>query len=114
MLESLIPAPRKLEVSVAYLNAPPEAVWNYVRHADLGQSPLARALFALRTLPSRLVGASTDSGPGVRIDALRSTAEHPGFQVLAENAPHQFAVGAIGKVWQLDIPFLHVDGPGAY
>ncbi len=114
MIESLIPAPRKLETNVTYLDAPPEVVWDYVRHADLAQSSLVRALFKLRTLPSKFLGGSAEEKPRITIDEMRSTPEQPGFQVLADDPPHQLVVGAIGKVWQLDIPFLHVDGPEAY
>jgi len=44
----------------------------------------------------------------LRIDDLVSSAERPGFQVLHDHPPHEIAVGAIGKVWQPDIPFAHV------
>ena len=113
MLEYFIPVPRKVETNSVDLAAPPALVWDHIRHADLGDSPLVRALFALRTLPSRK-GHATVQPSGFRIDNLRSTLERPGFQVLAEEAPHELTIGAIGKVWQLDIPFVHVDGPDAY
>jgi hypothetical protein len=54
MLEHLIPLPRKLEVDTLDLAALPAAVWDHIRHVDLGDTPFMRALFALRTLPSRL------------------------------------------------------------
>ncbi len=113
MLEHLIAAPRKLEVDSVDLAAPPPAVWDHLRHGDLGVHPFVRALFALRTLPSRLLGAPTEP-PGLHLDDLRSTPELPGFQLLGEDAPHELTVGAIGKVWQLDIPFVHVDDAEAY
>jgi hypothetical protein len=49
----------------------------------------------------------------LRLDAIASSAEHPGFQILIDE-PREVVVGAIGQVWQLDIPFVHVDGPAAY
>lgn len=113
MLDRLVPAPRKVEVNTVDLAATPAVVWNHLRHGDLGDSPFSRALFSLRTLPSRLGGGSPEP-PVLRIDRLRSTPELPGFQLLAEEPPRELVVGAIGKVWQLDIPFVHVDGPEAY
>lgn len=113
MLEHLVPAPRKIEFDTVDLATTPAVVWNHVRHGDLGDSPFVRALFALRTLPSRLGGGAAEP-TALRIDNLRSTPERPGFQLLGEYAPDEFVVGAIGKVWQLDIPFAHVDGPEAY
>jgi hypothetical protein len=41
------------------------------------------------------------------VDALRSSPEAPGFQLLAEEPGREFAVGAIGKVWRTEIPFVH-------
>jgi hypothetical protein len=113
MLDRLVPVPRKVEVNSVELAAPPSVVWSHVRHGDWGDSPLIRALFDLRTLPSRLSGQLSE-GPGLHIDDLRSTSERPGFQLLGEESCHELTVGAIGKVWQLDIPFKHVIGPAAY
>lgn len=42
------------------------------------------------------------------------TRARPGFQLLGEEPSRELTVGAIGQVWQLDIPFVHVDGPAAY
>jgi hypothetical protein len=110
-LDRVLPTPRKLELSSVELALPPERAWELVRHEDLARSSLVKALFALRTLPSRLSG--TVEKVELRLDALASSAEHPGFQILIEQ-PREVVVGAIGKVWQLDIPFVHVDGPIAY
>jgi hypothetical protein len=110
-LDLVLPTPRKLEVSAVELALTPERAWELVRHQDLARSSFVKALFALRTLPSRWTG--TVEKVELRLDAIASSAEHPGFQVLIEE-PREVVVGAIGKVWQLDIPFVHVDGPAAY
>lgn len=87
------------------LAAPPERVWDLVRHGDLALSPLVRALFAVRTLPERLAGKPALAS--LLIDDIRSTPERPGFSLLLDDPPHGFAVGAIGKVWHADIPFVY-------
>ncbi len=109
-IDDLISTPRLLEVSSVELAAPPEDVWQFVRHGDLGESPLVRALFAVRTLPSRL-SAKPSQKLELRLDDFHSTPETPGFQLLTEEPNRSVSVGAIGKVWQLDISFRHVDGP---
>jgi hypothetical protein len=106
MLDELIPTPRLVELDRVEVAAPPEQVWQLLRHGDLNRSPLIQTLFWLRSLPSRMHGKHEPSS--IRIDDLKSTPEKPGFQVLADDAPHEFAVGAIGKVWHPDIPFEHV------
>ncbi len=110
-LDRVLPTPRKLELSSVELALAPERAWEIVRHGDLARSSLVKALFAVRTLPSRFIG--TVEKVDLRIDALTSSAEHPGFQILIDE-PREVVVGAIGKVWKLDIPFVHVDGPDAY
>jgi hypothetical protein len=104
-LDRLVPTPRLVEVNHVDIAAPPARVWNAVRHGDLGDLPIVRALFALRT-------RSTESI--LRIDALTSTPERPGFSVLVDEPPRTFAVGAIGQVWKLDIPFVHVADAEAF
>jgi hypothetical protein len=112
-LDQLIPKPRLLEIDDVEVAAPVARVWEAVRHGDLARTPLIRALFALRGLPSRLAGAEPAKA-SIRIDELVSTPEQPGFQVLVDNPLNEFAVGAIGKVWQPQIPFVHVPDAHAY
>lgn len=109
LLEALSPTPRKLELDHVDLALPVERAWELVRHGDLGRSPLVRALFLLRTLPSRAAHEAVT----LTIDGLTSRPEHPGFQILGE-APFEVVVGAIGKVWQPDIPFVHVPDGAAF
>lgn len=104
-LDRVLPTPRVLEIDSVELAASPEAVWERVRHGTLGDAPLVKALFAVRTL-------STDAT--LCIDDLESTAERPGFQVLVDEPPRTVVVGAIGKVWKLDIPFVHVADAAAF
>jgi hypothetical protein len=112
-LDRLIANPRLVEIDRVDLAAPAAHVWPRVRHTALAQSPVARALFALRTLVDR--GRETMPAPaGVRIDDMRSSVERPGFQVLVDDAPREVAVGAIGQVWRLRIPFVHVDTAEAF
>ena len=87
-----------------------EVIWAKLRHGALAQAWPVRALFALRGVLMRERGAS----PSVRVDDMHSSAEEPGFQVLAEVPPTGFAVGAIGQVWRLAIPFVHVADAQAF
>jgi len=112
LLDRLIPAPRRLEVNHVDLAAPPERVWALVRHSDLARSGLVHGFFELRAIPERLAGKHPRTS--VSIDDLRSTPEQPGFSVLLEDAPREFAVGAIGKVYEPVIPFVYVPDAAAF
>jgi hypothetical protein len=104
-LQRLIPRPQLIEIDRIDVAAPATAVWDRLRHGQLAHSLPIRALFRLRTLASRRLG---EASPTIRLDDLQSSPECPGFQILVEEAPCELAVGAIGKVWKLDIPFVHV------
>jgi hypothetical protein len=112
-LDRLIPNPRLVDIDRVDLAAPAEAVWQRIRHANLAQSPATRALFALRTLLDRATGTAPATA-GVTLDDMRSTAAAPGFQILVDDPPREVAAGAIGQVWRLRIPFVHVDGAEAF
>jgi hypothetical protein len=104
-LDDLIPEPRRVELDHLDVAASPDSAWNVVRHGDLARSPVVRALFGIRTLSTRLRGGGVEPA-AMRIDDIVS-AERPGFRLLAE-FEREVAIGAIGKVWQLDIPFVDV------
>lgn len=112
-LDQLIPVPRLAEVDHVDVDAPPERTWARIRHGRLFASPLVSLLFDLRALPQRLAGRQPD--PIVRsLDEFGSTPEKPGFQILVDDPPSEVAIGAIGKVWEGDIPFVHVADAAAY
>jgi hypothetical protein len=110
-LDRVVPSPRLMEIHHIDVAVPPEEAWRVVRHLDFGStSALVRALFAMRTFAGRERAAE----PSLRIDDLRSTPGTPGFQILVEDPPREIVVGAIGKVWLIDIPFVHVSGADAF
>ena len=115
-LDRVIPAPALLEVDVVDLAISPARAWEILRHGDLGSSALVRALFAVRTWPDRLAGRAghSEEGAALRIDDLVSSAERPGFQVLVDHPGREVVVGAIGKVWHLEIPFVHATDADAF
>jgi hypothetical protein len=106
-LDVLIPAPGLREYDSVELALPIDEAWNIIRHSDLADAPLIRSLFALRTLPSRVLHRAHEPF-SVRIDDIVSTNERPGFAVLVDDPPHTVAVAAIGKVWEPNIEFVHV------
>jgi hypothetical protein len=106
VLDRLIGRPGLVEMDHVDVVVPVPQAWDAIRHLDLAASPLSRALVILRTLPNRLVGEHVDVH--VRFDDLVSSPAKPGFQIFVEDPPRELAAGAIGKVWRLRIPFVHV------
>ena len=103
-LDRFLPTPRLVEVDSVDLALAPERAWDLLRNGDLARSPLVRALFSIRTL---------GKPEAIHISDLVSTPEKPGFAVLADEPPRAVVVGAIGKVWRRDIPFVHL-APDAF
>lgn len=112
LLDQLIPEPDLLELDHVDVAVPPARAWEVVRHGDLGRSSLTRALFTVRTLPSRLAGRPAEP-TRLRLDDIVATDE-PGFRLLGEEPGRELAVGAIGAVWKPDIPFRDVRDPVAF
>lgn len=111
-IDRLIPTPGLVEIDAVDVAGPPARAWELVRHGDLGESPLVSALFTVRTLADRIAGKREKNE--LRIDDLRSTTDRPGFQVLHDDGKSELVVGAIGKVWHLQIPFVHVADADAF
>jgi len=108
-LDHLIREPHLTEIDSALVRGSPARVWENVRHGALTQAWPVRALFALRSAFMR-----DDSSGTVCVDDMQSSEAAPGFQLLIDDPPRQFVVAAIGKVWQLRIPFVHVADVDAY
>jgi len=106
-LDRVLPTPRLLEVDEVDLALPPARAWEVVRHFDFAGSPIVRALFVLRTLPSRL-REGAHAPLSLKLDDITRATDKPGFRVLVDDAPREFVVGAIGRVWEPDIPFVDV------
>ena len=112
VLDLLIPKPTLSEIDRVEVAADAQRAWKAIRDLDLAQSTLVRTLFAVRTIPDRL--KRNEPKLRLRLDDLVSTPDEPGFQVLADDAPHEVAAGAIGKVWRPVIPFVHVPDAAAF
>ena len=112
-LHAVCPVPRLLQRDSIDVALCADHAWQILRHGDLARAPIARALFALRTLPSRLRGRPA-AGSALSLDQMESSAEQPGFRILVDDPPREVVAGAIGKVWHLQIPFVHIDSAEAF
>src|SRR4051795_845174 len=81
------------EIRVA---APAHVTFAAARELDLQRSPLVRAIFDLRTLPSRWRGEQEQEQPHGFLAHTLSI----GWGILAEIADHEIAVGAVTQPWE--------------
>src|SRR5512141_2708273 len=93
------------EIDVA---APAALTMAAAREMDIYRSPLVRAIFAVRTLPSRLRGVS----PGAHTSLLEETLAL-GWRILAEAPDRELVVGAVTQPWRPEVRFRGLD-PDAF
>ena len=110
MLDRYLPEPRLAEIDHADIGAPPDVTFDAICRLDMARSPLVRTLFELRTLPDIVSGHATQELRLRLADIGRGP--QPGFRVLSEEPGRSLTVGAIGKVWEAEIPFVDVPPEG--
>jgi hypothetical protein len=91
------------------VDAPVEYTFAAARGMDVNRSPLVRAVFALRTLPSRLRGAPVRQSSAPLLEETLAL----GWRILAETPGREVVVGAVTQPWRAEVTFRGVD-PDAF
>ena len=97
-LEEALPEYHFQERHGRSVSASPDRVDEAVRAVTIGDMPLARVLFAVRTLPARLRRARRPAPLDVPLLAHALTL---GFGLLGDDAGEEVVVGMIGQPWKL-------------
>ena len=107
LLDDLMPVYDVAERHHTMVRAAPSTVFAAVKSLDLSDSLLVRALLFLRAVPALLVALvrsphTISAEAGARRAELRfADFERAGFRVVAEHAPEELVIGALGKFWTL-------------
>ena len=107
LIQKYLPNPRHTEVYRIFVKSGPEDAWNTVRHLDMGQVPLVRLLFDIRTLPDRLKRQSKEEDRRIGVDQI--TDKGRGFFIAEEIPGREVVVASAGKFWHMNIPFADVN-----
>jgi hypothetical protein len=86
------------------VSAPAGLTMAAARELDLYRSPLVHAIFAVRTLPSRLRGASPRQPAPLLAETLAL-----GWRTLAEMPDREIVVGAVTQPWRAEVTFRGVE-----
>ena len=100
MLDALMPRFEFREVHSVVIRAQPDEIFAAIRSVTPAEMLLVGALFALRALPSRLLGR----GPGIRPVSgrpLLEQARQGGFVLLGEAPGQEIVLGTVGAFWSL-------------
>lgn len=108
LLNTLIPIPRRRELDHVDLAAPPLEVWGALYHGRLAWPFLVRALrrARARSLPSERRHRESP----LALRELRSTPEHPGLHLLAEEPGRALTFGALAAMRLVTFELLPVAG----
>jgi len=109
LIDRFMPTYEVAERHEIRVDAPVEYTFAAARDMDVNRSPLVRAVFAVRTLPSRLRGepARQSSAP------LLGETLALGWRILAETPDREVVVGAVTQPWRAEAKFRGVD-PDAF
>jgi hypothetical protein len=84
------------EIHQTNVAATPDVTFEAAQRVDLQQAPLVRAIFALRTLPSRLRGEQ----PVTFSRGLLAETRAIGWGTLAETPGREVIMGAVTRPWE--------------
>lgn len=108
MLDPFLPHPALIEADSVDVLASPEHCYRAARSFRLNRSPLARALFRLRTLPERLSGHGARQSQEIALSVDEIVDPKTGFMLLSDEPGLGFAVGCIGRFWEPNLPVKHL------
>ncbi len=103
LLDGFMPAYDLEERHAACIDAPAEATWRAAQHIDFNDSALARTLFFVRTLPTRLRGHAAE--PEQQREGFLAQAESLGWRRLAEIPGRRLVMGAVTQPWKGEVVF---------
>jgi hypothetical protein len=109
LIERFMPTYEVAERHEIKVDAPAEYTFAAARDVDVNRSPLVRAIFALRTLPSRWRGEPLGRSPA----SLLAETLALGWRILAEIPDREVVVGAVTQPWRAEVEFRGVD-PDAF
>lgn len=105
LLNDLMPLFDVVERHETLVRAAPSTVFAAIRSFDLSDSRLFRTLLFMRSVPNLFVALAR--APSTAREQLRARRaelrfadmERAGFRVIAERAPEELVIGALGKFW---------------
>ena len=109
LIEGFMPACEVAERHEIRVDAPAEYTFAAARDMDVNRSALVRAIFALRTLPSRW----RREPPERSSMPLLAETLALGWRILAEIPNREVVVGAVTQPWRAEVEFRGV-GPDAF
>jgi hypothetical protein len=100
-VDDFMPSYELEERHATEVNAPADRTFAAARAMDINQAPMARAIFALRTLPTRLRGHATPRVSRSLVDETQAI----GWRILVEVPGRTLVMGAYTRPWEPEVIF---------
>jgi hypothetical protein len=97
LIDEFMPAYDVSEFHQTTVRAPIQRVYDALRTADLGGSPIVRLLLRLRELAAIFATGGHKRNLKLNLDAIIKG----GFVLLGEHPPNEIALGLVGRFWTL-------------
>lgn len=98
-LGEILPSPQFSELHTTWVAASRERTWEALQATTLAEMPLARLLFALRSLPGLLARGRTL--PSDRAAPVLDQFTAYAFTILAEEPRRELVLGLVAQPWRL-------------
>ena len=108
LIERFMPIAEVSESHQIDVQAPASFTFDAARDMDVNRSSVVRAIFAIRTLPTRLRGRVSRPSPAPLLAQTLSL----GWRILAQS-DHEVVVGAVTQPWRAEVRFRGVE-PDAF
>ncbi len=102
LLDALMPTCEVAERHEIEVDAPADVTFAAARELDLDRSPIVRAIMGIRTLPTRVTGAS---GPVRHPAGLVDETLALGWRMVAEIPNRALVMGAVTRPWEPIVTF---------
>ena len=107
-IQKYMPNPRHYETTRIFVNAKPNEAWQAIRHFNVSSIPWVNFLFKLRTFGD-IIRNDKPSFGDTKKGMIDEIADHnEGFIILEEDPGTSVVIGAIGKFWHVNIPFMPI------
>ncbi|HEY0608369.1 MAG TPA: SRPBCC family protein [Chitinophaga sp.] len=107
-LKELLLGSSHTETIRAFVKAPPEQVWEILRHIDIATIPWIHMLFNLSTARG-IFHSQRQAAQGHQSLGMDQVSSHnKGLMMLHVRPGKEVVLGAIGKFWQPDIPLADI------
>jgi hypothetical protein len=111
LIDKYLPTAEFHDYHEARVQAEPERAYTALRDLDMMKSPMIRALFALRTIPSRSRSSALSQATATKPASFVQMSLDAGMVIFEEIPGQELVAGCVTRPWQPVVKFLGLPAP---